>query len=197
MNNASNNDSLCSLEHVISMIGDDMKHLYLGVRENWWKLRQVVIVSEYPQTPPSGLFTGENGLSADDDFPFIVFNRMDNTSYIWDPSNKKWESFSNKKQLKEFSGNIIKLCPNDRVYTQEVKKECKIKFDLSNLDSVNEMYEFKLILKISSSNVSFDKNIIWDNDETPSLEVGKSYIIDILIIDGTILAKVWLKSSKV
>lgn len=197
MNNASNNDSLSNLEHVISMIGDDMKHLYLGVRENWWKLRQVIIVSEIPQTSPSVLFSGEDGLSADDNFPFIAFNKMSSTFYVWNPQNKKWELFSNVKPLKEFSGNTIKLCQDNKVYTQEIKKECKIKFDLSDLDSENKMHEFKLILKISSPNVSFEKNIIWDKDEIPSLEIGKSYIIDVLIIDGTILAKVWLKSSKV
>lgn len=190
-------DSLSSLEDVLSNIGDDMKNVYNGVRENWWKARQIIISDKFLNKTPSYFFHGETAnLCADDENPCLLFVTEEKTLYLWNSKSKSWKrltSFGSKIKNLE-TDNLIVLDDLYDFYKKEITKEESISIDTSRL-LLERFYSFKLLLKLTGGSIHFSNSIIWDGDKTPSFSKGKTYLIELSVINDTILGKVCFTSS--
>lgn len=198
MNENNNNGSLLDLEKLISNIGEDMYHIYSGVRENWWKLRQILIIDGVPDKTPSLIFKGsEENLSADDSNPCVLFSRENSCIYIWDHNSKSWiKNEFNANQVKSTDEDIILLSPLNKVYLKTLKNGSIVDFNKSLLNK-KLFYEFKLILKTTSGEFSFSDKIIWNEDKKPVFKQNSLYIIKISIAEDVVLASIEFSSSKI
>lgn len=189
-------DSLSSLESVLSNIGDDMRNVYNGVRENWWKLRQVIISDKFSNKTPSYFLHGEeSNLTADNNNPCLLFTTEDKSLYLWNNTSNSWEKLSCfGDEIKDLKSNNLLILDNlSKVYKKEVLDEENININTSKLLS-ERLYSFKLLIKLTNGAIKFN-NIIWDGDEAPSFSKGKTYLIELNVINNTILGKVCFASS--
>lgn len=193
--------SLVDLEKTISNIGADIKFLFEGVRENWWKLKNIVIINDTPVLPPSSYlkYKDSKTFCADDKSPFFCLSTISNCLYLWNPNKSIWVLLNNNyEDVVEIKEDEIILSPLYRCLKKEINSLSKIKFNLNELSNKNKFYSFKIILDIknnASSSCTFLDQIIWDKDEVPTFSSGKIYFITINVLNKKIYGKIDFKGK--
>jgi len=194
-----NNGSLKDLIKVFTNIGTDVKKLFVGVRENWWKLRQMLILDRVPDVRPSKLFNeggydfSENPeLSADDENPVLVYSNKTESFYNWNPDKSAWKrvSFSSNPVSEEEDGQIS-LTTEIGCLTKTLSGTSELSFDISALNK-DVLYTFTLVFNTAAKFKAVEfvgDNVKWDGDEALVVDKNKTYFIDVRVLDGKIYLK--------